>query len=168
MNALEKFKDIRTFIFDVDGVLTDCSCHVLENGQLLRRINMRDTFAMKMALKKGYRIIIITAGRSEGIKIRLSDLGVQEIFLGRFDKLEVMEDLVAETGLDLGSTLYMGDDLPDYECMRRVHLPTCPANAVREILELSQYVSPYEGGQGCARDVIEKVLSFNGHWDFID
>lgn len=164
MNSLEKFRDISTFIFDVDGVLADPLMHVLENGQLLRQMNSKDGFAFERALAEGYRIIIISGGKSEGVRIRLANLGVTEIYLSVRNKVDVLEDLVAYHDLDLGGALYMGDDLPDYECMRRVHFPVCPSDAAKEIIDLSQYVSPYRGGQGCARDVIEKTLTIQGKW----
>ncbi len=167
MSYLEKLQDVQTFIFDVDGVLTDSSVYVLENGTLLRKMNVRDGFAMKYAVEQGYQIIIITGGKSEGVVKRLNALGIKEIYTGVAHKLKVLEELVSIYGLDLGRTLYMGDDLPDYECMRAVHLATCPANAATEIKSVSQYISPIDGGQGCARDVIEKVLRSQKKWNAI-
>lgn len=164
MNALDKFYDIQNFIFDVDGVLADLLMHVLENGAVTRRFNARDAFAIEYALSKNKRIVVITRGTSGGFIERLRYLGVKEVHSGTKDKATLIQWLSKTEGLDLGKTLYMGDDVPDYEAMRHVHLPCCPADATREILSISQYVSPYTGGNGCVRDVIEKVLTLQGLW----
>lgn len=164
MNNLEAFRDINTFIFDVDGVLTNCEVLVLENGQLLRTMNVRDGFAIKIAIRQGYRVAIITAGRSEGVELRLKGLGVEDVYSGSEDKIAAFNDLKAKYELDPGKILYMGDDLPDYPVMRKVGFPACPADAVREIQEVARYVSPRKGGDGCVRDVIEKVLRLRGNW----
>ncbi|MEN0004545.1 MAG: HAD-IIIA family hydrolase [Bacteroidota bacterium] len=168
MNQLELFKEVKTFIFDVDGVLTDSSVLVLEEGKLLRKMSIRDGFAIKHAIKSGYRVCIITGGRNEGVKLRLQGLGVQDIYLGASEKLEVFEEYVALYELNPEQILYMGDDLPDYPVLRRVGLAACPQNAAPEILELAQYISPFNGGDGCARDVIEKVLRLRGDWPTTD
>lgn len=164
MNQLEKFRDIHTFIFDVDGVLTDNEVLVTEEGYLLRKMNVRDGYAIKHALVQGYRICIITGGRSEGVRIRLEGLGVKDIYLGRQDKIEAYEDYTTAYELDESGILYMGDDLPDYPVMRKVGLPTCPSNAAPELFSICKYVSPFRGGEGCVRDVIEKVLRLHGKW----
>lgn len=164
MNQLEKFRDIRTFIFDVDGVLTDGSLIVLENGSLLRQMNIRDGYAIRRAIETGYKVCIITGGKSLGVESRLSKLGVEDIFSGVQDKLPVYNTLLEKYALDERLILYMGDDIPDYPVMRKVGFPCCPADAAPEIISLSQYVSPKPGGKGCVRDVIEKVLRLNYHW----
>lgn len=164
MNHLEKFRDIRTFIFDVDGVLTDGSLIVLENGSLLRQMNIRDGYAIRRAIEMGYKVCIITGGKSLGVESRLSKLGVEDIFSGVQDKLPVYNTLLEKYQLDESLILYMGDDLPDYQVMRKVGFPCCPADAAPEIISLSRYVSPKPGGKGCVRDVIEKVLRLNYHW----
>jgi len=164
MNQLEQFKDINTFIFDVDGVLTNSQVLVLEDGKLLRQMSIRDGYAIKQAVKKGYRVCVITGGRSEGVKTRLQNLGVTDVYLGASDKMEQYEELVDIYDLEEANILYMGDDVPDYEVMRRVGLPTCPADAAPEIFKIALYVSPVKGGEGCARDVIEKVLKLNDDW----
>lgn len=164
MNHLEKFRDIRTFIFDVDGVLTNNEVLVTEDGQLLRTMNIRDGYAIKHAVSEGYRICIITGGRSEGVRKRLEGLGVQDIYVNKSEKLEAYEEYVHMYDLDEGEILYMGDDLPDYPVMRRVGLPTCPSDATHELFEIAQYVSPIAGGHGCVRDVIQKVLLLHGKW----
>jgi len=164
MNHLERFHAIHTFIFDVDGVLTDSSVLILEDGKLLRKMSIRDGYAIKQAVLAGYRICVITGGKSEGVRSRLLNLGVSDVYLGKDDKLEAYEELVGLYELDQDGILYMGDDVPDYPVMRKVGLPTCPANAAPEVLGIAQYVSPYRGGEGCVRDVIEKVMRLHGKW----
>jgi 3-deoxy-D-manno-octulosonate 8-phosphate phosphatase (KDO 8-P phosphatase) len=164
MNQLEKFKEIRTFIFDVDGVLTNNEVLVTEDGQLLRTMNVRDGYAIKHAIESGYRVCIITGGRSEGVRKRLEMLGVEDIYVNRQEKLEAYEEYIQAYELDEGEILYMGDDLPDYPVMRRVGFPVCPNDAAYELLEIAQYVSPFAGGMGCARDVIQKVMLLHGTW----
>jgi 3-deoxy-D-manno-octulosonate 8-phosphate phosphatase (KDO 8-P phosphatase) len=164
MNQLEKFRDIHTFIFDVDGVLTNNRVLVMEDGALLRQMSVRDGYAIRRAVEAGYRVCVISGGKSEGVRERLRRLGVGDIALGRDDKLEAYQELLDAYELNEEGILYMGDDLPDYPVMRRVGLPTCPADAAPEILQLTKYVSPYRGGDGCARDVIEKVMRLNARW----
>jgi 3-deoxy-D-manno-octulosonate 8-phosphate phosphatase (KDO 8-P phosphatase) len=164
MNYLEKFRDIHTFIFDVDGVLTNSDLIILENGRLLRTMNTRDGFAIKTALKEGYRVCIITGGKSSGVVVRLQELGIKDIYTGVEDKLDAFEEYVEVYNLDPTGILYMGDDIPDSTPMRRVGLPACPADAAIEIINISQYMSPLNGGAGCVRDVIEKVLKLHGKW----
>ena len=164
MNTLSKFNDIKTFIFDVDGVLTNSNLLVTEDGHLLRTVNTRDGFAIRTAIDKGYNVYIITGGGSEGITKRFSGLGVPLIFSKVKDKKSTFEQLVAEYNLNTKEILYMGDDLVDYEVMEQVGLPVCPSDAVPEIISLSQYVSHLEGGKGCVRDVIERVLKLHDNW----
>lgn len=164
MNYLEQFRSIHTFIFDVDGVLTNSELIILENGRLLRKMNTRDGYALKKAIESGYRVCIITGGKSSGVVSRLEGLGISDIFKGVEDKLETLDAYIDTYNIDPQGILYMGDDLPDYEAMRRVGLPACPADAAVEIVQISQYKSPVNGGQGCVRDVIEKVLKLHGNW----
>lgn len=164
MNFLEKFRDIKTFIFDVDGVLTNSELIVLENGRLLRKMNVRDGYALKRAVQEGYRVCIITGGKSSGVVARLEALGITDIYKGVQHKMDALEELIDLYGLDPGAILYMGDDLPDMQVMHFVGLPTCPQDAAPEILNISRYISPKNGGDGCARDVIEKVLKLQGKW----
>lgn len=164
MNALEKFGDIDTFIFDVDGVLTNSDLIVLEDGKLLRKMNTRDGYALKRAIEAGYKVCIITGGKSEGVVARLKGLGIKDIYKGISDKLEAFDEYIYAYDIDPAAILYMGDDLPDYEVMRRVGLPACPTDAAHEILAIAQYVSPIKGGGGCVRDVIEKVMRIKGNW----
>lgn len=163
-NYLSKFKEINTFIFDVDGVLTDGSLLVMENGNLLRTMNIRDGYAIQLTIKKGFKIAVITGGKSEGVISRLKSLGVTDIYSNCQNKKEAMEEFVSIYKIDLDKTIYMGDDLPDYENMNLVGLPCCPQNAAPEIIKISKYISPFNGGQGCVRDVIEKVLKLQNKW----
>jgi 3-deoxy-D-manno-octulosonate 8-phosphate phosphatase (KDO 8-P phosphatase) len=164
MNILERFKNIRTFVFDVDGVLTDGSLLVLEDGQMVRKMNIKDGYALQLALKQGYRVVIISGGTSEAVRDRLNKLGVKDVFLKVHNKQEVLTQYVAENQLQWEQVLFMGDDIPDYIVMKLVGLPCAPADAAPEIIQISLYTSPVIGGSGCARDVIEKVLKLNDNW----
>lgn len=164
MNYLEQFKTVKTFIFDVDGVLTNGQVLVNEAGEQLRSMSTRDGYAIKKAVRAGYNVCIITGGNSVGVVKRLEGLEVKDIFWGVSNKIEVFLSYVRSNQLETSTILYMGDDLPDYEVMRLVGLPCSPTDAAQEILEIAQYVSPKKGGEGAARDVIEKVLKLNGHW----
>ncbi len=164
MNLLEKFRDIHTFIFDVDGVFTNSDILILEDGNLLRKMSVRDGYAVKRAIKAGYRICVITGGTSSGVISRLQGLGITDIYVGISDKLDTFEEFVTTYDIDTDGILYMGDDIPDYEAMRRVGLPCCPQDSANEIIEICQYISPKNGGDGCVRDVIEKVLKLHGKW----
>jgi 3-deoxy-D-manno-octulosonate 8-phosphate phosphatase (KDO 8-P phosphatase) len=162
---LELFKPIKTFIFDIDGVLAIDTMIVMPDGELIRSMNSKDGYAMQLAIKKGYNIIIITGGNSEAVKQRLIKLGVKDVFLGVHNKEKLLQEYAEQQNLSLSQMLYMGDDIPDYTAMQLVSLPCCPADAVPEIKQICKYISPFTGGYGCGRDVIEKVLKLNGHWD---
>lgn len=164
MNELERFGEITTFIFDVDGVLTNSELIILENGQLLRKMNTRDGYAMKRAIQKGYYLCIITGGGSSGVTQRLKGLGITDIYSKIDNKMDAFDEYIHMHDLNPAHILYMGDDIPDYEVMRKVGLPCCPYDAASEIFGISQYVSPLKGGKGCVRDVIEKVLKIRGDW----
>ncbi len=157
-------KNINTFVFDVDGVFTDGTVLITTDGELLRKMNIQDGYAVKTALKKGYRICVITGGTNEGVRKRLQGLGVTDIYLGADLKEETLEDYLELYEIDPANVLYMGDDLPDLPCMQMVGLPSCPQNAVPEIKAISKYVSPKSGAEGCVRDVIEQVLKVKGDW----
>jgi 3-deoxy-D-manno-octulosonate 8-phosphate phosphatase (KDO 8-P phosphatase) len=165
MNILERFKPITTFIFDVDGVLTNGTLLVLNDGQLARQMNIRDGYALQLAIKKGYRVVIISGGTSDAVKERLEKLGVTDVFMKVENKKEKLLEYCTANNLKWEEVLFMGDDIPDYSPMQMVGLACCPADAATEIKQICQYISPIVGGNGCARDVIEKVLKLNGHWD---
>lgn len=164
MNPLALFKPITTFIFDVDGVMTDGSVQLLDNGELSRTMNTRDGYALQHAIKKEYHIAVISGGNSAQVKNRLQGLGITDIYLGISDKKEKMEDYLLMNALSKENVLYMGDDLPDYEALQLSGLPSCPSDAAEEIKKICQYRSPFKGGAGCVRDVIEKVMKLNGNW----
>ena len=164
MNVLELFKPIKTFVFDIDGVLAIDTMIVMPGGELIRSMNSKDGYALQLAIKKGYHIVIITGGNSEAVKERLVKLGVKEVFSGVHNKQEKLQAYAKEHNLSFDEMLYMGDDIPDIGVMKLAGLPVCPADAVEEIKALSAYVSPYGGGKGSARDVIEKVLKIQGKW----
>ncbi len=165
MSLSELLSPIRTFVFDVDGVLTDGSLLVTEEGQLLRSMNIKDGYAMQLAIKKGYNIWVISGGTSEGVKIRLNKLGISEVYLAVKDKNEILNLLLSKYNISHSQLIYMGDDIPDYGVMLKARVPCCPADAVDEIKQICKYISPAKGGRGAARDIIEKVLKLNGDWD---
>ena len=164
MNVLANFKEINTFVLDVDGVLTDGSLLLFDDGQMARRMNIKDGYALQLAIKKGYHILVVSGGHSEAVKLRLQRLGVVEIFMNITDKKAILLEYISKYELKWEQVLYMGDDLPDMIPMQLAGLACCPADAVPEIKNLSHYISPVNGGYGCVRDVIEKVLKLNGHW----
>ncbi|MDQ3277329.1 MAG: HAD-IIIA family hydrolase [Bacteroidota bacterium] len=166
MNVLEVFKRVTTFVFDVDGVMTDSTVLLLENGLQARQMHIKDGLALQIAMRNGYRVIIISGGTSEPVIRRLQYLGIEEIHLGVPDKLKFFEGIRQQYNLDWSEILYMGDDLPDISVLENVGLPCCPEDAVPEVKAVSQYISPLSGGKGCVRDVIEKVLKLNGHWTY--
>ncbi len=163
-NVLEHFRGVHTFIFDVDGVLTNGNVLITEKGELLRSMSMRDGLALKLAAQEGYRIMILTFGKSTGVIDRLRSLGISDIVWGIDNKLKAYEEFLDAYELDEDGILYMGDDLPDFHVLKRVGLPCCPQDAASEILEIVKYISPFKGGEGCARDVIEKVMKLHGVW----
>lgn len=165
MNLLELFAPVRTFVFDVDGVLTDGSLMLMEDGHMLRSMNIKDGYAIQLAIRKGYRVWIISGGKSEAVNLKLNMLGVKEIHTGIETKKDILHDIVHASKEPYGSVLYMGDDIPDYAAMKLCGLPCCPNDAVPEIKQIAKYISPYTGGKGCVRDVIEKVLKLNGDWE---
>ncbi|OWY20015.1 3-deoxy-D-manno-octulosonate 8-phosphate phosphatase [Sphingobacteriales bacterium UPWRP_1] len=164
MDILTAFANINTLIFDVDGVLTNGNVLITEQGHLLRAMNVRDGYAIRHALQAGLHIAIITGGNSDGVTKRLQMLGITDIYANVRHKPDAFEELVLTYNLNKNQILYMGDDLPDWEVMRQVAMPVCPADAVPEIKSISKYISPYTGGNGCVRDVIEKTLKLKGLW----
>lgn len=158
------FKPIRTFVFDVDGVMTDARVLVTETGALLRTMSIRDGYAIQVAVQRGYRVAIITGGTSEGVRLRFLRLGVDDYYSGIRDKVLTLEAYHQRHGLDTAETLYMGDDMLDIAAMRLVGLACAPSDAIPQVLAVARYTSPRAGGAGCVRDVIERVLTLNGHW----
>ncbi len=162
-NFKERLKDIKAFVFDVDGVFSqDMVLHT--DGELTRHMNVKDGFAVKTAVDKGFIVAIITGGNSESVKQRFRGLGVTDIYLNSQNKLDDYEDFYMKYNLKSEQILYMGDDIPDYEVMKISGLATCPADAVEEIQGIAHYISDKEGGKGCIRDVIEQVLRAQRKW----
>ena len=164
MSYKEYLKNITTFIFDVDGVLTDGSIQVNSQGEMFRTMNVKDGYALKTAVDQGFHVCVISGGSNEGVRFRLENLGIKDVFLGAHNKTKILENYLKEHNLKKENILYMGDDLPDYKVMHEVGLPTCPQDAVPEIKNISKYVSHKKGGKGCVRDVIEQVLKVHGKW----
>ncbi|RAV28220.1 KdsC family phosphatase [Sinomicrobium soli] len=164
-NYKEYLEDITTFVFDVDGVLTDGTIMITTDGQMLRNMSLKDGYAIKTAIEKGYNICIISGGTNEGVRERLRGLGVTDIYLGAHHKTGVLEEYFDIYDIAPENVLYMGDDLPDLPPMQMVALPTCPQDAVPELKEIAKYISHKNGGQGCVRDVIEQVLKVQGKWN---
>ena len=165
MNLLEKFKPITTFVFDMDGVLTDGTLLIMPDGEWIRQMHIRDGYALQLAVKKGYTVCIITGSWSEPVKERLIKLGITDIFQRVADKVSCLENYMREKGLKREEVLYMGDDMPDIGVIKTAGLGTCPADAMLDIREIADYISTENGGHGCVRDVIEKVLRLNNHWN---
>lgn len=163
-NYKEILGRIKAFVFDVDGVMTDGGVTIFPSGEFVRKMNVKDGYAMQLAMRRGYRIIIITGGRDESILTRFNRLGINDIVLNATAKLEKLLEYCDGYGIDPAEMLYMGDDVPDIAPMKAVGLPCCPADACTDVLAVSKYVSPLAGGNGCVRDVIEQVMKAQGTW----
>jgi 3-deoxy-D-manno-octulosonate 8-phosphate phosphatase (KDO 8-P phosphatase) len=163
-NFKTKLNRVKAFMFDVDGVLTDGSVTLMSDGEQIRVMNIKDGYALQLAAKKGYKIAIISGGRSEMIRKRMHGLGITDVYLACSNKIEVYKELLEIYDVKPEEILYMGDDIPDYEVMKRVGIPTCPNDSVQEIKDISIYVSHQNGGKGAVRDVIEQVLKLHGQW----
>lgn len=163
-NYKSHLKTITAFVFDYDGVLTDGTVILKEDGEPLRTANVRDGYALHLAAKKGFHVAIITGGRSQSMVNRFKALRIQHVFLGVENKLAVMKSFMEQNNLDRENVLYMGDDIPDYHAMQYAGVATCPADAAEEIRSVSHYISHYRGGEGCVRDVIEQVMKVQGKW----
>ncbi len=161
---LNTFKSIKGFIFDMDGVLTDGSLILTADGEMARTMYVKDGYAMQLAIKKGYMVAVISGGTSAAAALRLENLGVKDIYMGVKNKQECFEELLKKYNLSPGEVLVMGDDIPDIPVLLQAGLPACPSDAVSEVEKIATYISPYAGGKGCVRDVIEKVMKLNGHW----
>jgi 3-deoxy-D-manno-octulosonate 8-phosphate phosphatase (KDO 8-P phosphatase) len=164
MHILSRLKLIKTFIFDMDGVLTDGNLLLDHENNWLRKMNIRDGYALQLAARSGFNIIVISGSDSEEVKNRLQKLGITNVFMKITDKEKFLKEMIFRKELLLNETLYMGDDIPDYSCMKIAGIAACPKNAAAEIKEISAYISTFNGGEGCVRDVIEKVLKLNNKW----
>lgn len=163
-NYKENLKDITTFIFDYDGVMTQGDVLVDADGVPLRSSNVKDGYAIQLAVRLGYNVAIITGGYSVSIEKRMMMLGVKDVFVRSANKVEVLQKYMKTNSLKPEQIVYMGDDIPDYPVMKMVGLPVCPADASSEIKDISLYISQYNGGKGAVRDIIEQVLKAQDKW----
>ena len=161
----EYLQHITTFIFDVDGVLTDGTVTVTTTGEMLRKMNIKDGYALKTAVDNGYNVCVISGGSNEGVRVRLRTLGITDIYLGSHNKVEQLNEYLDTNTIKAENALYMGDDIPDVQVMKLIGLPCCPQDAVPEVKELSKYISHKNGGKGAVRDVIEQVLKVQDKWN---
>lgn len=164
MSYKTKLEQITTFIFDVDGVLTDGKVLITSDGELLRSMNIKDGYALKRAVDQGFNVAIISGGTNEGVRKRLEGLGITEVFLGAHKKSNFLDDYCQKSGVTLSEIAYMGDDMPDIPPLKAVGLASCPQDAIPEVKAVVDYVSHKNGGAGCARDLIEQVLKVHGKW----
>lgn len=164
MSFLTKLKDIKAFVLDIDGVLTDSTILITETGEQLRRFNVKDGYALQLAVKKGYFFCVISGGKSQTVVSRLNGLGITDVYLKVDKKIDVFNDFLNKHKLTADQAVYMGDDIPDLPVMKIVGIAACPADAVEEVKAVSSYISPKGGGEGCVRDVIEKVLKVQRNW----
>ena len=155
---------IKAIIFDIDGVLSSETITLSSEGVPLRTVNIKDGYAIQLAMKLGLRIAIMTGAKVESVRVRYEGLGVEDIYLGCAVKIETYNQFLQKYGLTDEEIMYMGDDIPDLEIMRRVGCPVCPKDACPEIKEASVYISDRIGGHGCGRDVIEQVLRAQEKW----
>ena len=156
--------NITTIILDVDGVLTNGYVTIMPNGELVRTMNIKDGYALKTAVDKGYRVCVISGGTNESVRTRLANLGIEDIYLGAHQKIEQWNLLKKKYKLDASEVLYMGDDIPDLPVLMEVGLPCCPNDAAPEIQQISKYISYKKGGEGCVRDVLEQIMRVQGKW----
>lgn len=163
-NFKEDLKRIKAFILDIDGVLSRQTIPMDSSGQPMRTVNIRDGYALQLAIKKGYRVAVISGGNSEPFKSRLQTLGITDIFLNCPDKVSVFRDYLDSVELKAGEVLYMGDDIPDLGVMGIAGVAACPADADSEIKQIAGYISDKCGGEGCVRDVVEQTMRLHGKW----
>ena len=157
-------KKIKALVFDVDGVLSASTITMHPDGEPMRTVNIKDGYAIQLAVKCGLHIAIISGARTESVRMRYVNLGVTDVYLGAAVKITTFVRLMEKYGLDSSEVLYMGDDIPDYEVLTMAGLPCCPADAAPEIKQICRYISHCNGGFGCGRDVIEQVLRAQGKW----
>jgi 3-deoxy-D-manno-octulosonate 8-phosphate phosphatase (KDO 8-P phosphatase) len=166
-SQIDRFKQITTFIFDVDGVLTDGTVNALASGEMYRTFYIRDGYGIERAIKAGYRVAVVSAGNQDGVRKRLAFLGIKDVFMGgpTDQKVNAYLGYLTRDQIPENQVLYMGDDLPDYAILSRQALfSTCPADAADEIQAVCDYISPVVGGRGAVRDVIEQVMKAQGNW----
>jgi 3-deoxy-D-manno-octulosonate 8-phosphate phosphatase (KDO 8-P phosphatase) len=163
-NFKEDLVKVKAFVFDIDGVLSLQTIHLNSFGVPGRTVNLRDGYAIQLAVKKGYHIGIISGSKSKEYKKRLNLLGVKDIYLNSISKLDHFNDFITKHNLNKSDVLFMGDDIPDFEVMKEAGVPVCPSDADSEIKQVASYISDKKGGEGCVRDVIEQVLRLHDKW----
>lgn len=164
MNYYQTLPHIKALVLDIDGVLTNNQILVTDEGQFLRSMNVRDGYAIKKAIQAGILIAIISGGRSEGTKKRLEILGINEIHLGIEDKYTTLLAILHKWNISASEIAYMGDDIMDIPCMIKVGIAACPKDAVSEVVTISSYISNFNGGEGCVRELIEQILKAQSKW----
>ncbi len=164
MKSLANIHKIKCFVFDYDGVLSDGSIYILPDGEGLRKSNVKDGYSLHHAILNGYKVAVLSGGTGESMRRRMNGLGITDVILGVSYKLDAFNDYLDENGLSADEVLYMGDDIPDYEVVVKAGIGACPANASHEIKAVADYISPFRGGNGAVRDVIEQVLTVQGKW----
>jgi 3-deoxy-D-manno-octulosonate 8-phosphate phosphatase (KDO 8-P phosphatase) len=165
---LSKLANVKAVFLDVDGVLTDGSVMITEEGHLLRNMSIKDGYALQLAVKKGFVICVISGGNSQGVVKRLNALGIEDVYLGVSNKMVCFESIVSEKKMGIENCLYVGDDIPDIPVMQICGLAACPADASHEVKAISDYISPSLGGKGCVRDILEKLLRIQKLWNAED
>lgn len=165
MSFISRLPRITTIILDLDGVLTDGTVYISESGEQLRRMNIKDGYAIQLAIRKGYTISVISGGKSETVIKRLNGLGIQDVFLGISDKRTTLDQFLASKNKSYDEVMYIGDDVPDLNVMELVSIAACPLDAVDQIKAISHYISQYKGGEGCVRELIEKVMRAREDWN---
>lgn len=158
------FKEIKGIAFDVDGVLSPSTIPLHPSGEPMRMVNVKDGYAIQLAVKKGLPMAIITGCNIEAVRMRYEGLGMTDVYLGASLKLPVLEQWLEKHGLTPEQVAFVGDDVPDLPCLRAVGFPMASRDACSEVLQAAEYVSPFDGGQGVARDIIERVLKARGEW----
>ncbi len=164
MSYKEKLKDIKAFVFDIDGVFTDGSVYLLPGGNMCRVMNVLDGYAVVKAIKNNYKIGVITGGNDDQVRHRINYLGISDYYAKSSNKRIDFEDFKSKYNLKNEEILMMGDDLPDMEIMKMAGISACPKNSVPEVKEISDYISSIEGGKGAVREVIEQVMKVQGKW----
>lgn len=163
-NYKEKLNHLKAFVFDVDGVLTDGSVYLMPDGSIMRKMNCKDGFAIAKAIKKGYKVAIITGGGDKMVSERIKKLGVYNVYMKSTDKVSDFKDFLMVEDLDESQVAYMGDDVPDLGVLDICGLSSCPKNAGIDVLSIAEYVSPKNGGEGCVRDLIEQTMKAQNKW----
>lgn len=164
MNYKAKLHDIKAFVFDYDGVISDGNIWSADDKIIVRSGNVKDGYAIQYALRKGYTVAVLSGGNGTSIQARMKMLGVEDVYLGSHRKMKIFENFLKEKSLKAEQVLYVGDDIPDYDVMKVVGVAACPADAAEEIKSVADYISRRTGGHGCVRDVIEQVLRLQGQW----